>query len=249
MHYPVSRSCSARASVFILLLSIFPTVGWPSSISTIRNAAPTAPGAIVIGFVGGFVGRNNTTHNEVRLAKGLRDEYPSGLQVRMFENRRGRQARLEVLRLLDTDNDGVLSPEEKKRARIAIYGHSWGASEAVTLARALARDKIPVLLTAQVDSVQKPGEDDEWIPPNVTQAVNFYQADGLLHGRSLIRAADVSRTQILGNYRSNYKTNPVSCQGYPWYARLFMRPHIEIECDPAVWREVGALIRSRLSLP
>lgn len=164
----------------------------------------------------------------------------------MFENRRGREAHQEVVRLLDADKNGTLSAEEKAQARIAIYGHSWGASEAVALARALAQDEIPVLLTVQVDSVRKPGEDDEWIPSNVNQAVNFYQLDGLLHGRPLIRAADASRTQILGNYKFDYKTKPVSCPGYPWFARVFMKSHIEIESDPAVWDQVEALIRSKL---
>jgi hypothetical protein len=59
---------------------------------------------------------------------------------------------------------------ENGSARIAIYGHSWGASETVTLARELERDGIPVVLTIQVDSVPKPGQNDIWIPGNVSQA-------------------------------------------------------------------------------
>jgi hypothetical protein len=199
---------------------------------------------IVIGFVGGFVAHDDGVHGEVQLAKRLHDT--TGVEMRMFENRRGADAHREVLRLLDSNKDGTLSPEEKESARIAIYGHSWGASETVTLARALAREQIPVLLTIQVDSVRKWGEDDEWIPSNVTQAVNFYQSDGLLHGRPLIRATDATRTQILGNYRIDYKAKPVSCPGYPWFARVFMKPHIEIESDPAVWQQVETLIRSKL---
>ncbi|MEI9977304.1 MAG: hypothetical protein WDO73_37775 [Ignavibacteriota bacterium] len=140
--------------------------------------------AIVIGFAGGLVARDNVVHGEVQLAERLRDALSSQVQVRMFENRHGEQAHREVLRLLDTDHDGALSNSEKKNARIAIYGHSWGASEAVTLARSLERDGIPVLLTVQVDSVQKWGEDDGAIPSNVAQAANFFQLDGLLHGRT-----------------------------------------------------------------
>jgi hypothetical protein len=204
--------------------------------------------AIVVGFMGGRVGRDDAMHTEVQLAKRLSAAYPSALQVRMFENRHGEQARREILRLLDTDQDGSLSAEEKSDARIAIFGHSWGGSETVTLARALGQAGIPILLTVQVDSVQKPGEDDASIPANVSQAINFYQSAGLVHGRSKIRAADASRTRILGNFRLDYKTAPVSCEGYPWFARVFMRPHIEIESDPAVWRQVEALIRSKLLL-
>jgi hypothetical protein len=106
-----------------------------------------------------------------------------------------------------------------------------------------------VLLTVQVDSIAKPGENDQSIPANVAQAVNFYQRRGLLQGQQLIRAADASRTQILGNFQLDYKTNPIDCEGYSWYARAFMKPHIEIEADPSLWRQVESLIRSRLSPP
>lgn len=217
------------------------------ALSVFAGAANAAqPDAIVIGFLGGFVGHANSVHEEVRLAQKLREAYPAALNVRMFENHHGQQALQEVLRLLDSNHDGTLSADEKSAARIAIYGHSWGASETVNLARELGQRHIPVTLTVQVDSVQKHGENDASIPPNVATAVNFFQLDGLLHGRAKIHAEDASRTQILGNFQSGYKTDPVSCAGYPWYARLFMKPHIEIESDPAVWNRVEDLIRSKL---
>lgn len=201
---------------------------------------------IVIGFVGGMVRQNNAVHAEVQLAARLREDCRSSVEVRMFRNREGQRAQREVLRLLDSDHDGKLSAQEKREARIAIYGHSWGASEAVTLARALGAQGIPVLLTVQVDSVRKPGENDELIPANVAQAINFYQHGGWLRGRAEIRAADPSRTEILGNVRMDYSRKTVDCAGYPWYARLFMKPHIEIESDPSVWGRIEALIRSKL---
>jgi hypothetical protein len=149
---------------------------------------------------------------------------------------------------LDSNGDGKLSLEEKQNARIIIFGHSWGASETVELARQLEKDGIPVILTIQVDSVSKRGENDAVIPANVAQAVNFYQLDGVLHGQPKIRAANPERTRILGNFRSDYKTKPLSCGQYPWWDRVFMKPHIQIECDPAVWNQVELLIRSNLSL-
>lgn len=211
-----------------------------------RLPGGSQPPAVVVGFVGGFVRHNDTVHQEVQLAGRLRKEYPSGVEVRMFENHAGRQAHEEILRLLDTNRDGSLSAGEKLDARVVLYGHSWGASEAVTVARELEKDGVPVLLTIQVDSVSKPGGDDRLIPANVAQAVNFYQLDGLLHGQRKIVAADPLRTRILGNFRSNYKTNPVNCDGYPWYARIFMKSHIEIEADPSVWNQVESLVRSKL---
>jgi len=226
------------SAVFYLFCSVCPL---PALDQPAGHSAP-----IVIGFVGGRVGRTNAIHSEVQLADRLRRDYPSGLQVRMFENRNGSQARHDILQMLDDNRDGQLSSAEKTSARIAIYGHSWGASETVTLARKLGKDGIPVLLTIQVDSVAKLGEDDGRIPANVAQAINFFQSDGLLHGRSHIRADDPSRTRILGNFRFDYKTHPVDCSAYPWYARIFMKPHIEIESDPSVWQRVESLIRSKL---
>jgi hypothetical protein len=221
---------------------------WLAVLAVLGCSHPAFPAssAIVIGFVGGFVHSNNSIHSEVQLATRLQTDYVSGVQVRMFKNHQGARAYREILQLLDSDNDGSLSAQEKSAARIAIYGHSWGASETVSLARALGEQGIPVLLTVLVDSVRKPGENNESIPPNVAQAVNFYQRNGLLHGLKQIRAADASRTQILGNFQMDYKASVIDCEGYPWYARLFMKPHIEIESDPSVWRRVEFLIRSKL---
>lgn len=201
---------------------------------------------ILIGFVGGFVRRDAVAHEEVQLAARLRKDCPSGMAAEVFANHSGSQAHREILRLLDTDHNGKLSAKEKLNARIVLYGHSWGATEAVSMARILQKDGIPVLLTVQVDSISKPGTNDRLIPANVSQAINFYQLDGLLHGQREILAVDPLRTRILGNFQSSYRTNPVNCDGYPWYARLFMKPHIEIEADPGVWSRVEALIRSKL---
>ncbi len=202
---------------------------------------------LVIGFMGGYVGHTNAIHQEVQLAEHLRKDYPSDMQVEIFENHSGPLAHQAILRLLDTDHDGALSVDEKRKARIILYGHSWGASEAVTTARALEKDGIAVLLTIQVDSVGKRGEDDRLIPANVAEAINLYQLDGLLHGRPEISAADPLRTRILGNFKFDYKTKSANCDGYPWFARTFMRPHIEIESDPKVWNRVESLIRSKLN--
>jgi hypothetical protein len=213
------------------------------------ESAKLASQIIVIGFVGGFVRHDDPVHSGVQLAARLRQDYPSGVYVNTFENHQGDQAHRQVLQLLDTDHDGALSTDEKRNARVVIYGHSWGASETVALANQLNRDGVPVLLTIQVDSVAKSGEDDSVIPANVAQAVNFYQSDGLLHGRPAIRAADPERTRILGNFRQDYAAKPIRCDAYPWWDRIFMKSHIEIECDPRVWKQVESLIRSKLPPP
>ena len=187
-------------------------------------------------------------HSAVQIAAHLRHDYPSGVYVEVLENRRREKAHAEIVRLVDIDRDGTLSAEEKRSACIILYGHSWGASAAVTLARELDREGIPVLLTVQVDSVAKRGENDRVIPANVAEAANFYQPNGFVHGQPRIRAADPARTHIIGNFRFDYKTTPINCKQYPWYDRLFMKSHIEIECDPKVWTQVESLIHSRLPL-
>jgi hypothetical protein len=238
-----------RISIFILsiLIANFHASVPAASLQAADAAgSPAPPPAIVIGLVGGYVSHDNLVHSEVSLAAHLAKEYPTGVYVAAIENHRGKQAYQQILKLLDTDHDGKLSAEEKQQARIILYGHSWGASEAVTLARKLGRDGIPVLLTIQVDSVAKHDQDDAVIPTNVAQAVNFFQTDGHLKGRAEIRAADPSRTQIIGNFQSHYKSSPIACKKYPWWDHLFAKAHTQIECDPAVWNKVESLIRAEL---
>jgi hypothetical protein len=202
--------------------------------------------AVVIGFVGGFVGRDDLNHPEVQFAALLRESYPSVVHAEVFANHDGKRALRRVLELLDTDGDGELNANEKESASIIIYGHSWGASQAVTLARDLGRLGIPVSLTIQVDSVHKPGHEDTVIPSNVRNAVNFYQTRGLIHGRSRIRAADPERTKIIGNFEMTYRDRRINCDNYPWLARHLNRPHHEIENDPRVWGQIASLVDSEL---
>lgn len=236
-----------QASAAKHMLAAGPREGSAAADEAAKGDDPS-PKIIVIGFVGGHVHGDDAAHSGVQLAARIRKDYPSGAYINTFANRQGEDAHQAVLHALDANHDGQLSAAEKHNARIVIYGHSWGASETVALADALNRDGIPVLLTIQVDSVVKRGENDAVIPPNVAQAVNYYQTDGLLHGRSTIRAADPARTHVIGNFRFTYGSKPIACEAaYPWWDRLAMQQHIEIECDPKVWHEMEQLIRSTLS--
>lgn len=202
---------------------------------------------IIVGFVGGFVKASNTNHPEVWFAGYLRDHYCPNVHADVFANHQGKTALREVLRLLDRDRDGVVTPAEKQQAAIVIYGHSWGGSQTVALARQLDRWGIPVRLTVQIDSVDKLGQHDSVIPPNVENAISFYQSRGPLHGKPKIRAADPARTKILGNVQMSYEHRRIDCTNYPWFARTFNKPHHEIENDPLVWERVASLIDSTLS--
>ena len=102
-------------------------------------------------------------------------------------------------------------------------------------------------LTIQLDSVRKPGQEDSTIPPNVKDAINFYQTRGIIHGRLMIRAADPDTTNILGNVQMTYRNRRINCDNYPWLARHFNKPHHKIENDPRVWDQVVSLINSELS--
>ena len=207
----------------------------------------TLSNVIVIGFVGGFVRHDDVRHPEVKFAGLLRERYPSAVHAEVFSNHDGKKALRRVLQLLDTNRDGVLTAGEEEQASIIIYGHSWGGSQAVTLARQLGQRGVPVLLTIQVDSVHKPGHDDAVIPPNVRNAINFYQTKGLIHGRSSVRAADSSHTNIIGNFQMTYQDRRINCDNYPWIARHLNKPHHEIENDPLVWEQIASMIDSELS--
>lgn len=206
----------------------------------------------VIGFMGGFVHSDDLRHSEAQIADRLQRSYGDRVRVRTFENRHIALAHAWVVDQLDKhviNGSGVHGEERNQGARIILFGHSWGASAVVYLARELERDGIPVLLTIQVDSIAKHGVDDSMIPVSVTEAVNFYQTDGLLHGRRKIIAVDPGRTRILGNIRMTYENEPAECRSYPWYDRFLFKGHTSIECDPYVWSQVDSLIRIHLPEP
>jgi len=237
-----------RLARFSMLAAVFATLAAPTpslaaADGAVASHSPTAASYILIGFAGGFVHHDDPHHGPVQLAQKIRQDFPKGALIQVFENRRRRAAYETILRLLDTNHDGILSDDEKARARIILFGHSWGASAVVMLARELDRAGIPVLLTVQVDSIAKPWQSDKVIPENVVAAANFYQPHGLVHGRSQITAADDSKTQILGNYRFDYQKTPVQCVGGSWFQRVFTPSHMQSQCDPRLWTQVETLVR------
>ncbi len=214
-----------------------------SHASISENRVVASP--IVVGFLGGFVRADDRRHGEVPMAERLRTAYGDRVHVRLFENRERARAHDAILHWLDNNRDSRLSSQEKQNAQIILFGHSWGASAMISLARELQAEDIPVLLTIQVDSIRH-GEDDSVIPANVAEAINFYQSSGFLHGQSKITAADPSRTKILGNFRLQYEKEPDECRTYPWFDRVLSKGHIAIDCDPLLWARVEGLIRTRL---
>jgi hypothetical protein len=250
-----TRRLSPLVLILALVFLVAPVKAQNSAITVATSHHDSKPPqAIVIGFMGGNVASDDPTRNELVISGRLRESFPTGTHFEIFENRRFEDAHQKILQMLSiqpsTSATGAQSSEAKKQnSKIILYGHSWGASAVVTLADELQRDGIPVTLTIQVDSIQKKGQQDGVIPANVARAVNFYQPDGLLHGRQQIRAADPAQTQILGNFRVSYKEMPAECSPYPWYERKFIKTHIAIECDPALWSHIESLIRESLATP
>jgi len=242
----VLRFPRSRTAIVTLVLLASATPILLSEDGGVSSASIQVPQFILIGFVGGFIKHDNAHQQPAVMARQIEHGWAKNGYVRVFENRHRKAAYKTILRLLDADHNGVLSSDEKSRARIVLLGHSWGASAAVMLARELDRAGVPVLLTVQIDSVAKPWQRDRLIPDNVTAAANFYQPHGLLHGRSTIEAADSTRTQILGNYRFDYRKAPVECEGYNWVDRFITPSHMQSECDPRLWGQVETLVRQRL---
>jgi hypothetical protein len=251
MHNPLRISRCTGLVVFLALISLLGFVTPGQQQNSLNLAASYRPRAIVIGFMGGNVVPSDTIRNELIISDRLRISYPRGVYFEVFENRQIEAAHQKILQLLRASPGIVSSGEEegKAAAQIILYGHSWGASAVVTLADELQSDGVPVTLTVQVDSIEKKGQHDAVIPANVARAVNFYQPDGMLHGRAQIRAANPVRTQILGNFRLSYKNVPAECSAYPLYERLLIKSHIAIECDPVLWKRIEGLIRDSLDRP
>lgn len=109
--------------------------------STISAAFSLTPQKlIVIGFMGGRIRADDMRHREAQLARDLERRHPEAIRAIMFANHDGHAALRAVLRLFceqapSPNPEKCMSPEARHAARIIIFGHSWGASETVTLGR------------------------------------------------------------------------------------------------------------------
>lgn len=202
---------------------------------------PLQPGqTLVLGFMGGRDSWRNTEVGVGRTAQWLRRQAIPGVHVETVENLKRNLALRLVRACLDSNGDGRLQAEERQRARIVLYGQSFGGAAVVKFARQLDRLGVPVLLTIQVDSV---GRGDALIPPNVRAAANLYQDNGaIIRGEAPIRAADSGRTRILGNFRFDYANLDIDLSHLPWYKTIARRAHAKMDRDPRVWRKVEELI-------
>ena len=200
--------------------------------------------ALVVAFMGGREPWNNNKRWVRKLALNLRAMNLSGVHVETVENTR-RQLAIELIRnAFDRNQDHALDSAERSNARLIVYGHSFGGAAVVKLARELEEMDLPILLTVQIDSV---GRGDALIPPNVRQAANLFQANGLLiRGEPEIRAQDPTRTTIVGNFEYDYRRKNIDLSHVSWWKKIFRTAHTRMGHDPEVWAHVKRLILDAL---
>ncbi len=200
---------------------------------------------LVLGFLGGLEAWNGEDQGVRKLALQLRAKNLPGVHVETVEDRKRALALELIRRAFDRNWDGLLDEQERRSARLILYGMSFGGAAVVKLARQLQAMDVPVLLTVQVDSV---GRDDAVIPANVAAAANLYQTDGMfIRGERTIRAEDPSKTAILGNFHFTYEGKKIDLSAIPWYKLIFRVAHGKMNADPDVWAQVGKLIMDAIS--
>lgn len=246
---PQTRNLALRRQISVLVWPLLLVAAVAPALTQTPATASRDSGhgsTIVLGFVGGFVKNDDSRHPEVQIIERLSEQKLPGVHAAVFENKRTVEAREQIVRWLDANGDGQLSATEKQEARIILFGHSWGGSGVVRLAEDLGRRGIPVLLTIQIDSVNKGWGHDCVIPANVAQAMYFYQSRGFVHGCSTIQLVDSHRTKIVGSYEFEYTKQPDECRALPWIDRHFLKTHNAMGCDPRVWSQVEDQIHAQL---
>ncbi|MBM3764506.1 MAG: hypothetical protein FJW32_03860 [Acidobacteria bacterium] len=208
------------------------------SLRQVAIAHPVEPGKVVaIGFLGAWERWDDPNRSVRKVALGLRSQ---GIESESFANHRLGTAKKAVIAALDRNGNKRIDPDEAKSARVVIYGQSMGGAATLKLARFLESQKVPVLLTVQVDSF---GLRDSVVPRNVKVAANYYQNHLFtVRGQKKIRAADPTRTQILGNFEFDYPLWKVHTWPESWPRRIFGGAHARMEADPLLWAKVEQLI-------
>jgi hypothetical protein len=231
-------SPAARGAARLLLM--------PQQLSDFMVKTPLGEGeTLIIGFLGGWEKWNDSGRGVRKFALRLRGMNLPGVHVETVENRRRDVALELVKRALDSNQDGSLSAEEAGRARIILYGQSFGGAAVNKFSRQLEALGVPVLLSVQIDSV---GVGDGEVPANVRRAVNFYQKNDhfLIRGEDDFRARDPRKTEIIGNFRYDYRDKKVDLSTARWYQKLFRNAHVKMEHDPELWAQIEALVLEEL---
>src|SRR5512135_1587090 len=81
-----------------------------------------------------LVCREHSHPAKMPFAARLRKAYLSGMDAETFESYHGENARKKILSLLDANHNSILTHGEKQKARIILFAHGWGGSEAISVA-------------------------------------------------------------------------------------------------------------------
>lgn len=202
---------------------------------------------LVIGFMGGRDSWDDERRGVRKLVLKLRAMDLEGVHVETVENKKRKLAVELVRKAFDFNRNGALDEDERRSARLIVYGHSFGGAAVVKFARQLQALDVPILLTVQIDSV---GLNDAVIPSNVRRAANLFQPNGLIiKGESKIRAQDPAKTEIVGNFKYDYSKKDIDISHVHWFKKLFRVAHTKMGHDPDVWAKVEALILSAIESP
>lgn len=200
---------------------------------------------LVVGIAGGWEPAGAPWTITRRIATHLEVQHYPGTTFQTFGNHHLVDAKARITQHLDTNHDGTLDQQERRQARLILYGQSLGGAATISLCRWLKKQEIPVRLNVQIDSV---GLRDGKIPSNVQEAANLYQRDfGPIRGQSKIKPEDPKKTRILGNWRYHYPRNKlIDTSEWPLAHRLIVNPHLKMEFDPEVSAKVEDLIATTL---
>ena len=226
-----------------LVARAIPIVAKPKqTFATFATPTPLPQGSVlIIGFLGGWEKWDDAHRGVRKFALRLREKNLPGVYVETVENHHRELAVELVKRALDRNHDGVLDDNERRSARVILFGQSFGGAAVNKCSRELEALGVPVLLSVQVDSV---GRDAGLVPANVRRAVNFYQKNDafFIRGEDDFRAADPRKTEILGNFRWNYSGKNVDLSDGHWYQKVFHNAHVKMEQDPELWDAVEPYI-------
>ncbi len=200
---------------------------------------------LVLGIAGGWEPADAPWTIASRIAFHLQIQQFPDTTFKTVANHHLDDAKELITQSVDTNHDGTLDPQERSEARIILYGQSLGGAATINLCRWLKKQRIPVRLNVQIDSV---GLRDGKIPSNVKEAANLYQRDvGPIRGQSKIKPEDPKKTRILGNWRYRYpRKKLIDTSEWPIAHRLIVNSHLKMEFDPEVSAKVEELIATTL---
>jgi len=168
--------------------------GGPSLNAFVQNSPPNAfdqLGLVIVGFYGADLSYSSPNWGNELLeeASALLEENekvlrPSGggRDYRLYHSRAAGQAFADLLRYLDSNNDGYYDPPCDSEEPIKIFGWSWGGASAIQLANLIRGSenfkKKDIEVVAVIDPVTKFRTADHKVHENVHRLWNRYQRHG-----------------------------------------------------------------------